>query len=81
MIAKFNFRKTAPMYSVGAVLYLHEKKRLAASKMSKSAVGFGHFVSVFFLLEGNASFVAGVNDFGRQALAVRHAAFAAGSLY
>ena len=34
--------------------------------MCKGAVGFGHLVSVFLLLEGNTSFVVGINDDGNS---------------
>lgn len=37
--------------------------RLSTSKMRKGAVGFGHPVAIFFLFEGGAGFVVGVDDF------------------
>ena len=48
----------------GADDILHAQQ-LAASKVRKGAVGFGHLVGVFLLLEGSTGFVVGVNDFQR----------------
>ena len=51
---------------------------LAAGEVGEGAVGFGHFVGVFFFLEGSTSFVVRVDDFEREALAVWHATASAG---
>lgn len=36
--------------------------------MRKCAVGFGHFVSVFLLLEGSTSFVVSIDNLKRKTL-------------
>lgn len=56
-------------------------RSLAASKVGKGAVGLGHFVGVFLLLEGDAGLVARINDLCCQALAIRHATLGSGSLH
>jgi hypothetical protein len=38
---------------------------LAARKMGKSAVGFGHLVGVFLFLKGSTGFIVGVDDLER----------------
>ena len=58
--------------------FLFAGDELPACKVRKCAVGFGHFVGVFFFLEGSTSFVVRVDDFEREALAVWHATASTG---
>src|SRR6266496_820186 len=54
---------------------------LVASKVREGAVCFGHTVGVFFLFEGSAGLVVGVNDFIGQALCIGHALAGPGGLH
>src|SRR5689334_20851367 len=54
---------------------------LTAGKVSKSAVGFGHLVSVFFFLNSRALVVVGFAELGRNAVSHADTLAGAGSLH